>query len=189
MTSSYPFGASVVTVTITGLTNPVSTYGGLVAAKEWLGAESTPGPVAWMALATDSEKSKRLVDATRYLDQLSWRTIDDTEAAAAAVAIVTATFELAGLITIDNETTAAVDAGSNIKSLSAKAGTSIEFFRPTSALDGTASTLPVIIQRLIGKYLASSDPSIAAAAAGISTGTTENSHFEDCDALSLTRGY
>lgn len=184
--SEYPYGAAVVAVTITGVTDPVDTYGGLDAAKQYLGASSSPGAEAWMALATDSAKGKRLVDATRFLDALSWSEIDDEDAAVAAAAIVQATQELAGLITVDNETTAAADAGSNIKSLNAK-GVSIDFFRPTSALNGTATQLPVTIQRLVGRYLATSDADVDIS--GASNGTDEDSYFENCDRLSLSRPF
>lgn len=188
MTTAYPYGATIVSETLTGVTSPVPTFGGLVAAKDYLNASSSPGADAFAALADDNARKKRLVDAKRFLDSLGWRSIDDADAAEAAVDMLNASYEMAGLIAADNEATAAADAGNNVAELTAK-GVGIKYFRPTSLAAGTATQLPTVIQRLVGKYLATSDPSVAAAAAGMSNGTTENSHFENCDALGLARPF
>lgn len=188
MTTSYPYGATIVSESITGVTAPVPTFGGLTAAKDYLGARSVPGAVAFMALTSPDEQRKRLVDAKDMFDSLGWRDIADSDAAAAATAILNASYQLAGLVAADNEVTAAADAGSNVAELNAK-GVSIRFFRPTTAQNGTATLLPTIIQRLVGKYLASADPSVAAAAAGVSTGTDSESSFDDCDRMTISGAY
>lgn len=191
------------TVTITGVTSPVEVYGGLTALTDYLGASSTPGAAAWRALVADDQK-RALVDATRYLDAQAWAgtangtgpttlqwprtgvTLADgtaVDAASVPAPIVQAAFELAALIASDPETTLALDAGSNVRTLNAK-GTSIEFFSATSAKDGTATSMPVVVQRLVGKYLAIVNAALSLGG-GISFGTSGESRFATSQGYAL----
>ncbi len=154
--TAYPYSVPLVAVTIAGVTPDPEVFGGLVAATAYLGASSSTWAEAWMALASDSAKGKRLVDATRYLDALTWQDITDADLLALAQAAIP----------------------------KAKPGTSVEFFRATSAAQGTATRLPVVIQRLIGRFLGSTAVSVAT---GVAYGTDGVSSFDACDDADITR--
>ncbi len=97
-----------------------------------------------------------------------------------------ATFKAVAILAADQDAASAVDTGSNIKKLDAD-GTSIEFFRPTSAIDGTASTLPIVLARILAPLLAAASSSGSAVAiTGVSHGTCADSRFDDCDAFRRT---
>lgn len=187
------------TETVTGATTPVEVYGGLAACADYLLSSSSDGAVAFRALATDDQK-RRLIDATRYVDQQFWqgtRTglvgVDSTtlafprtgltdEAGAALDSttvprqVVEAAFEMAGILASDSTAAGNADQGSNVQSLGAGPA-SLSFFRPTSAALGTATVLPVVVDRLVGRWLASAG---AVTAGVIITGASARSDFRDC---------
>ncbi len=138
------------------------------------------GPVAtkWRAIAVDDDKDRTLVQAARFLATLGL--VDGGVAIAYTTTlanIIAAQAELAMLIASDPTVLDGVDAGSNIKLLDAD-GTKIEFFRPTSAANGTATRFPPVIQRLLAPYLPGASLTIAG---GASFGTDQESSFDDCD--------
>lgn len=187
-------------ISISGVTAPIEVYGGLSACSDWLGSSSSTAAQAFNALADDDEKGKRLVDATRYIDSIAWQGAPDalggttlqwprsgivTSAgvavsdAAQLAAVSRAAFELAGLIAADPDVITATDAGSNVRAMGAGSAR-IEFFRPVSLLDGNTTMLPVVVSRLIGKWLASASPAVVSAASGTATGTSTQNDFDVC---------
>ena len=188
---------SLFTVTISGVTNPVEVYGGLAACKDYLGAMIGDGATAFAALTTDSDRGKYLVAATRYIDAQAWAGVADAfggttlqfprsglldqygaaiSDAAELVLVNQAAFELVALLAADADVQAAVDSGTNIQSMQAGSAR-LQFWRPTSAIDGNATMLPVAVNRLIGRWLAASSAALGLATAGVATGVT----FDDGD--------
>lgn len=206
---------SLFTVTITGVSAAVEVYGGSTACDDYLLSGTGAAQQAYASLVADDRK-RLLVAATRYVDRLSWQGTANAgggttlqwprtgvvnpdssavDPATVPPAIVTACFELVGLLAVDADVQSAPDSGGNVKRLDAS-GTSIEFFRPTSALDGTATTLPQTVNQLVGKWLKSALAIAAATGASygggqcVCTGTCSCScsgncsSFTDCDTLS-----
>lgn len=189
--------------------NTYEVYGGLVAAAAYIGGKFGPAPAAWAALATD-DQDRTLIEATRFLDQqawvgtatglvgvdattLEWPRSGVTLGSGAAVSstvvppeIEQATFELALLIAGDPSIVTKADQGSNISSVSAGGGVGVTFFNATSARSGTASVLPIIIQRLVGQFLAVSGAG-AAVEGGDSYGGNCVSSFRSAAGFSLVR--
>jgi hypothetical protein len=143
---------------------------------------------AWTALDT-SMQQKTLNQAARYLNVLPWQGTPTgplgsdpaslvwprTGVTVDGVAIDSLTtpsdvthgqFELAVLINTDPTLPGKLDQGSNIQAANAGGGTGVTFFAPTSARQGTATVLPVIVQRLVGKYLAMPDDAGSFGASG-----------------------
>lgn len=163
-------------LTVTGTTTAVTVYGTLAAAKDYIASLYGSTYTAWTALSVDDQK-RTLIAAYRYIEQQSW---DPTTAATfatrdAIAAFGYAEYELAVLIADDDTLTQQQDQGSNVR-VAGAGSARVEFFVPTSAQDGSATTLPPILSRLVGQYLASS-----AATSSISTGTGEESEFDDPD--------
>lgn len=167
------------TVTITGVSPDPNIFATLALATNHIGAAYGPAATKWRAIASQDDKNRTLVQSYRFLSTLGLVESDGsaiTEATTNAD-IIAAQAELAMLIALDPTVVDAMDAGSNIKVLDAD-GTKIEFFRPTSAANGTATRFPVQVQRLIAQYLPSTDLVIAG---GASFGTDQGSWFDDCD--------
>jgi hypothetical protein len=137
---------------------------------------------AWMALG-DVPAQQTLVSATRYLNQLAWQGtatgligstptslawprsgvfVDGVPVDSTTIPddITKASFELAVLILADPTLPGKLDQGSNLQSANAGGGTGVTFFSPTSARQGTATALPVIVMRLVAKYLATAGSSV-----------------------------
>jgi hypothetical protein len=191
-------------VTIGGSTT-IEVYGGLTACDAYIEGAIGDGATAYRSLAASGDDRKRLlVAATRYVERLTWQGTATTPAVGGTTlvwprtgvtdpngtavdpntvpsALTNAVFELVMLGATDPDALSAPDSGSNVKKLDAD-GTSIEFFRPTSALDGTASVLPSVVSQLVGKWLASASATVAGAS-GTSTGYGACSQFDDCDRL------
>lgn len=191
-------------------------YGGLTACDAYQFDSSSAGAKKYRALpaATDDdpdpdgdERKRLLVSATRWIDSLPFAgvatgeggttlqvprsgvaNLDGSEMTSAQQLdrAARATFEAVAILAADGEASTAVDTGSNVRKLDAD-GTSIEFFRPTSAMDGTAAALPVAITRILGPLLGAGDA--AASLAGLSHGTCEDSHFEHCDLFRRTEPF
>lgn len=147
-------------------------YADIDTADGYLAASITV--VGW-ADATNDNKAKALVSATRLLDRQTWAEDYTTfDARAAVQAIVDACCELAGLF-IDGSTDALTNSTTEQSTKSLKAGSvAIEYFRQNPAL---AARFPTIVQELLGPYLAGSSDaaSIAAPYAG---GTDVCSQFD-----------
>jgi hypothetical protein len=162
---------SLFTVTIGA--NSYEVYNDVAGATLYISAIFGPQPAAWLALSADSQ-AQTLVSATRYLDEQPWdgtrngtggTTLqwprDNVTVDGAAVDPTTVPIEfpkaaakLAVLIMSDPSLPDKIDQGSNIQAANAGGGTGVTFFSQTSARAGTATVMPVEIQRLLGKYLA-----------------------------------
>lgn len=167
----------------------------LTDARSYVNSRLGPTYSAWMALS-DDDAGRSLVSATDMIDSFQWQGVasgvvgslptslqwprsgvfvDGVELDPAVVPpqVVKACFELAVMINDDPSLPFNVDAGSNVQSMGAS-GASLSFFRPTSAAEGTAPRLPPLIDRLIGRFLASS----VAVSTGFISGTNAQSNFE-----------
>lgn len=201
---------AIFTVVISGVTPNIEVYGGLTAATSYVGSLLGAQPDAWRAQSVDNQ-GRTLVMATRYIDQQGWPGVrtglaggtpttlawprsgvtlaDGTVVDSTIVPpeVVQATFELAVLVASDPTITSKVDTGSNIKSVSAGGGVGVEFFNPTSMLLGTASRMPAILMRLLGKFLASAAGGSSEGGFGVSGKAF--SDFANCLDLTRTRPF
>lgn len=149
--------------------------GSLDDAKNYVGARFGPNYTAWLALS-DDDKNRTLVSADDYIDSMAWQGtatgtlngsptsrawprsgIDGVDPTKVPDAIVEASFELAVMIAADPDLVNKLDQGSNISSASGGGGVSVSYFAPTSTASGTATLLPPLVQRKIGRYLATPD--------------------------------
>lgn len=170
---------------------PFEVYSGVTGVANYLLGSSSKGAAAFRLLAADDQK-RRVIDATRYLEEQRWQGtatglaggtpttlqfprsgLTDLAGAPAdatnvPAALVAAVAEMAAILSTDTEAASSVDSGSNLQSLGAGPAR-LSFFRPTSALDGTASVMPTVINRLIGRWLAAS---AALRIGGVITGTS-----------------
>lgn len=186
---------AIFTVTLDGDAVPFEVYGGLPACVHYLRPASDDSAIAFKALSSDDQGS-RLIDATRYIDEMMWQGaatglvgVDPTtlqwprsgltdqygnplDSTTVPIQVVNAAFEMAAILAGDPSASSNVDQGSNLQSMGA-GGASLSFFRPTSAADGTASRLPTVVDRLIGRWLASS----VSVAGGFISGTNAHSNF------------
>lgn len=128
-----------------------TSYADTDTADTYLAASVT---VAGWADASDDNKAKALVSATRLLDRQTWIDGYTTfDARIAVQAIVDACCELAGLF-IDGTTDVLTSSSTEQSTKSLKAGSvAIEYFRQNPAL---AARFPTNVQELIGPYLAGS---------------------------------
>lgn len=182
------------TFTVTIGADTFEIYGGLAALTTMVNGRSGDVAQAWRDLSPD-DQARSLNDATQYLDGLEWLGVstgvtdgttippgeattlqwprsgvalsDGTVVDATVVPpeIVRAAFELALLVSDDPDVLSDPDTGSNLQEVDAGGGVGVIYFNPTSAAFGTASTLPTVIARLVGKFMSSS-----AGAAGTSDG-------------------
>jgi hypothetical protein len=155
-------------------------YADLDTADTYLAASVT---VANWSTASDDNKGKALVSATRLLDRQLWAVGYTTfDLRLAVPAIVSACCELAGMF-IDGSTDPLTSSSTvqTIKDL--KAGSvQISYFRIDPAL---AARFPTIIQELVGPYLAGS-AAFASVATGYIGGTDQCSAFDST--YGLNRG-
>lgn len=135
--------------------------------------------VAGWATASDDNKGRALVSATRLLDRQLWAVGYTTfDLRVAVPAIVDACCELAGMF-IDGSTDPLTSSTTVQTTQSLKAGTvAITYFRIDPNL---AARFPTIIQELVGPYLAGSGNTVATAYVG---GTDVCSGFETYDLVS-----
>lgn len=193
---------AVFTVTLIGDAVPYEVYGGLPAAQHYLLAAVGDGATAWKALSAD-DQGRWLVAATRYIDAQIWQgtptglaggtattlqfprtgltNLDGSTLDATNVpqVLINACFEMAAVLADDATVQAAVDAGSNLKSMGAGSAR-LEFFQPQSSQIGNVTTLPTPVDRLVGRWLAAASGAVAAAFAGVATGTNSCSNFGTC---------
>lgn len=140
-------------------------------------ADSRFGPnyTSWLGL-DPSDQQRTLNTSVAFLDLLAWEgtatgapnsngftswprsgvIIDGVPVDSTSVPtdIVNASYELAVLIAADPDLPNKLDQGSNIQSVQGGGGVGVSYFVPTSAANGTATVLPVIVTRLVSKYLA-----------------------------------
>lgn len=179
-------------------------YGGLTACDDYLFAAVSAGAKKYRALPANGDDRKRLlVQATRWIDdilsagtptgaggttlQVPMEGVTDAAGNAMSDAdqlalAERATFEAVAILAADQDAALAADTGSNIKILDAD-GTKIEFFRPTSATDGTALAIPAILGRILGPLIAAAPAAASTAFVGASNGTGADSRFDTCDAF------
>jgi hypothetical protein len=186
--------------------NTYEVYASLADVEKYLAGTIGDGADAFRTLDNGDDKCRLIVQATRYLDLLSWQGlatgllgVDSTELAwprsgvtnpdgstvdstTVPTAVIKAMEELVAILAGDADVASASDQGNNVKKLDAD-GTSIEFFRPTSALDGTAPVVPTIIAKLVGKWLATTSIDSDSGASGSAFGTDGCSQFDSCDTL------
>lgn len=166
---------TIFSVPIAGVSPDPEVYGGLTAAANYVGAMFAPTATSWLALDANT-KARTLRAATLYLERLAWEgtrtglvgvdvtalawprtdvTVDGLplDSTTVPVDIVNAAFELAVAIAADPALVGKVDQGSRVSSVSSS-GDSVTFAFPTSAATGTATRFPLVVQQLIGKYLA-----------------------------------
>jgi hypothetical protein len=152
-------------------------YGTFAGATAYLQTQYGDAYTAWLALAADDQK-RTLAAATRFLDRQAWNEDADTFAERDAnEAFQTASYELAALVAEDSTIIAALDQGSNIQSVNA-GGAGVSYFNPTSAVRGTAPTLPPILMQLVGGYLAISE--VGGPDGGESQDSCARNPFADC---------
>lgn len=152
----------------------------LPAVKLYLSASIGAGPDAFNASTDDDLKGKCVVAAKRYIDEQRWQGLKTVpsqadewprtgvvdgyklavDSSTVPTAIKSAEAELAAIFMADPTVNAALRSGSNVHRVDAK-GVSVAFFRPTDTFD--APTMPVVVQRLIGAFLASAVGNSAAA--------------------------
>lgn len=144
----------------------------LADAKSYVAARFGPNYTSWSALS-DADMNRTLVSATSLLDTFPWlgdatgvpagdstftswprSGIDGVDPLKIPIDVVHAEFELAVLILAKPDLVNKIDQGSNISSVAGGGGVSVSYFAPTSAVIGTATVLPVIVTRLVAKYLA-----------------------------------
>jgi len=151
-----------------------------VAAINYVGTLLGKPADKWRAMSA-SDQGRTLVMATRYIDQQGWTglrtglaggtpttlqwprsdvTVLDGTGSSVAVdpaivppEFVQATFELSTLIAADPTIVTKADTGSNVRRADAGGGVGVEFFNPTSSALGTASPMPTIVMRLLGKFM------------------------------------
>lgn len=154
-------------LTVTGSSTPVTIYGTFAAAKDYILSMFGATYDAWAALATDDIKKRTLIAATRYLESMQWdaTTAPDFATRDAIAAFPQATYELAVLIADDATLTQGADTGTNIRAVGAGSAR-VEFFAPQSLQIGNATTMPPLIMRLVGQYLASTTASTGDGALG-----------------------
>lgn len=190
-------------------TDTYEVYGGLVACNSYLNGNSDDGSAAFRALEAD-DQARRLIGATRYLDSQPWvgaatglvgatpttlqfpRTgladsrLLPVDSTTVPLVLVEAAFEMAAILAGDTSAAANADTGSNVQSLGAGPA-NLSFFRPQSIADGNATRLPTVVDRLIGRWLASGSVTVVA---GIATGVDGRSDFreEACGGCGSTSG-
>ena len=177
---------AIFVVTLSGVTPDPEVYASLAVASNYVGTMLGAQADTWRALSPN-DQARTLVMATRYIDQQGWPgtrtglaggtsttlawprsgvTLGDGTVVDSTIVppeVVQASIEMAVLIAADPAIVTKVDTGSNIQSVGAGGGVAVSYFNPTSAALGTATRMPTILMRLLGKFL-------GAAASGSSEG-------------------
>lgn len=190
---------SLFTVSLTGVSTPVEVYGGTTACDDYVLALIGDNSDAYLAASANNRK-RMLVSATRYIDRQRWvgeanaldsttlkwprDDIEDEDGVVVSdadqlVLVNQAVFELVALLAGDPDVQAALDSGSNVKSMGAGSA-KLEFFSPSSAARGTASKLPTVVDEILGRWLSQNTSTTATIIGGISSGTDGEPSFDDC---------
>lgn len=198
---------SIFTVSIPGVSPDPEVYLDLAGAISYVSGTFGPAADAWLALPP-KQQAQTLVTATRYMEQQPWdgtRTglaggvptslawprsgvtlgVEPVDATMVPSEFRSAVAELAMLVAKDPALTGKADQGSNIQSVNAGGGTGVTFFAPTSVRSGTATVMPIVVQRLVGKYLARPAGSIEG---GFGAVGKRESSFARHRQFTLTRG-
>jgi len=163
----------VTTVHITGVSPDPEVYADLADANNYVAGMFSPQGTAWLAL-TDNQKGQTLLTATRRFEAIAWdgtatgvgtslafprtglfRDGVPVDSTTVPPEIVEGCIELAVAIAAKPGLVNAADQGSNVQSAQGGGGVGVTFFAPTSAASGTATVLPVQVQRLVGRFMAS----------------------------------
>ena len=178
---------SEVLVLTTGSTG--TTHGTFAGATTYADVSGADWAVAFRGLASDDERKRKLIDATRYLNTLGYidgytdfATRDALDLGTgdgdAAFPFRAAAYRLAGLAAADADVLEVEDQGSNVRAVGAGSAR-VEFFNPTSAAAGTAPVLPSSVLALIGAYLATNADALNQDGGTGGTGT-DTSPFDPC---------
>jgi len=167
---------TIFTVPIAGVSPDPEVYIDLAGARMYVAEMLDPKADVWLAL-TPNKQAQSLRSATRFLNRETWEgtatgfvgtnattlafprsgltregvTVDATTV---PFEVPEATCEIAVLIGTDPTIISKLDQGTNISSVGGGGGVNVSFFNPTSAANGTATRLPITVQRLIGRFLA-----------------------------------
>lgn len=190
-------------VTIAGVVPEPEVYAGLVKASNFIGGILSPAAAKWRALSPD-DKARTVFTLTQWIDSRAWagaptfaggttlqfpRSGDGiTDDAATQLANVEkATYWGAMEAAANPAFLTAISTASNVKVADAD-GAKVEFFSPTNVTDGSATWMPVMVQRYLGRYVAGAAVGIVVTG-GASFGTDGESDFDDCDAIDRTRAF
>ena len=156
----------------------------LADANTYVDSRFGPNYTSWLGLEPEDQQ-RTLNSAVGYIDSLAWQGtatgaandlgftswprsgIDGVSDATIPQQLLNATYELAILISTDPDLPNKLDQGSNISSVQGGGGVGVSYFRPTSAANGTATLLPVLVQRMIGQWLAGATGVAGAVITGI----------------------
>jgi hypothetical protein len=191
-------------VSIAGVSPDPEVYAGLTNASNFIGGILLPAAAKWRALGID-DKARTLFSATQYIDSRAWagsatlasgttlqfpRSGDGiTDDAATQLANVEkAIYWLAMELAVNPAVMTAVSTASNVKLVDAD-GAKVEFFAQTTVSDGTASWMPTMVQRLLGRYVAAAAAAAIGSAGGASFGTYGDPAFDDCDAVDRSEAF
>lgn len=156
-------------------------YGGIAALTTYVNGMISDAAITWRELVPD-DQARTLIGATRFIEEQVWQGTPTVPAVGGTAlqwprtgivnpdgsaldpstvppAVLQAVFELAVMIADDPVVTSALDGGSNVQQIDAGGGVGIIYFNPTSSSFGSASNLPGILDRLVGKYLSIADSS------------------------------
>lgn len=193
---------SLFTVTI-GTDPGIEVYAGTTYVDQYLNAMIGTGAAAYRNLTVGGDDRKRLLVAvTRWIDSLAWAGTADAyqsttlqfprsgllmpDGVTAATddyqltVIAKAVAEMVAIVATDPTALTALDAGNSVQSFNTGQG-SMTFFAGTSARAGSATLLPLPVNRLLGQWLTANDLSVQTAAAGGSGGVDTCSDFDPDD--------
>jgi DnaT-like ssDNA binding protein len=179
----------------------IEVYAGLPAVDDYLFGSNSKGAAKYNALAANSDARKRLlVDATRYIDRKRWQgtrngaggttlqfprndlTLDGVAINDAdQLAIVNeAVCELVAVLAASQSAYSQADTSSNIAAMGAGSAR-VEFFKPTSTSDGSASELPTVVDELIGQWLSGgTGAAVSLGGSSVTASSASYSNFDNC---------
>lgn len=181
----------------------IEVYAGTSYVDQYINAMIGTGAAAYRNLTAGGDDRKRLLVAiTRWIDSHAWAGVADafggttlqfprtglllSDGVTAATdayqltVVSQAVAEMVAIAAADPTALTALDAGNSVQSFSTGQG-SMTFFAGTSARSGTATLLPLPVNRLLGQWLAANDTSVQTAASGGSGGVNTCSDFDPDD--------
>lgn len=181
--------------TVTGYT-AVEVYGGSANCKQYLGTQLSPDATSWLGLSADDQK-RALIQATRLIEEqiwqgtanpsgntgttLSWPRSNVTDQFGVAVdattvptGIVNGCFELAAILASNPSVITRPDPNLLVSS-AGQGADHVSFFRAPASRNFTS--LPIVVQRLVGQYLAA----VNAVNYGLSYGVSGDQDGDDDD--------